>query len=253
MAPTTTTCSATSCSTTAFLHSIPGGTPYSEVYIDTESDSEATEGGAIPVLDSVRDTEDSEGDVDEFNMLTTDMDAATERAVALAEYVLPEQDNNLKATAFRFVYIYLGGNGVKAAGNDSTIINTRLTGVLKWYQSILQATAWYQEYQHFTFHSARPGKVFVHSTLVHSTETVFNMMTTEVFFGDLRVDCGADLTDVRPWLDFALGQQHVDSPAEDIDDGSHIEHSLPLLLGLLQHTEYVCGELDGSLCYASHG
>ena len=56
---------------------------------DTESDSEATEDGAIPVPDSVRHTEGSEGDVDEFNMLTTDMDAAIERAVALPEYVLP--------------------------------------------------------------------------------------------------------------------------------------------------------------------
>ena len=55
---------------------------------DTESDSEATEDGAIPVPDSVRHTEGSEGDVDEFNMLTTDMDAAIERAVALPEYVL---------------------------------------------------------------------------------------------------------------------------------------------------------------------
>ena len=75
---------------------------------DTESDSEATEDGAIPVPDSVRHTEGNEGDVDEFNMLTTDMDAAIERAVALPEYVLPEQDDILKATAFRFVYTYLG-------------------------------------------------------------------------------------------------------------------------------------------------
>ena len=37
---------------------------------DTESDSEATEGGTFPWPDSVRDTEGSEGDVDEFNMLT---------------------------------------------------------------------------------------------------------------------------------------------------------------------------------------
>ncbi|KAI0211114.1 hypothetical protein LSAT2_004069, partial [Lamellibrachia satsuma] len=62
------------------------------------------EDGAIPVPDSVRHTEGSEDDVDEFNMLTTDMDAAIERAVALPEYVLPEQDDILKATAFRFVY-----------------------------------------------------------------------------------------------------------------------------------------------------
>ena len=75
---------------------------------DTESDSDATERSAIPVPDSVRHTEGSEGDVDEFNMLTTDMDAAIERAVALPEYVLPEQDDILKATAFRFVYTYLG-------------------------------------------------------------------------------------------------------------------------------------------------
>ena len=33
---------------------------------DTESDSKATEGCAIPVSDSVSDTEGSEGDVDEF-------------------------------------------------------------------------------------------------------------------------------------------------------------------------------------------
>ena len=57
--------------------------------------------------------------------------------------------------------------------------HTRLMGLLKWYQSILQAAAWYQGHQHFTFHSAHPGKVFVHLTL-DSTETVFNMMTTEV-------------------------------------------------------------------------
>ena len=74
---------------------------------DTESDSDATEGSAIPVPDSVHHTEGSEGDVDEFNMLTTDMDAAIKRAVALPEFVLPEQDNILKATAFRFVYTYL--------------------------------------------------------------------------------------------------------------------------------------------------
>ena len=72
---------------------------------DTESDCEATEGGAIPVPDSVRDTEGSEGDVAEFNMLTTDLDVTIERAVALPEYVLPEQDDILKATAFVFVYI----------------------------------------------------------------------------------------------------------------------------------------------------
>ena len=58
--------------------------------------------------DSVRHTEGSEGDVDEFNMLTTDMDAAIERAMALPDYVLPEQDDILKANAFRFVYTYLG-------------------------------------------------------------------------------------------------------------------------------------------------
>ena len=60
-----------------------------------------------------------------------------------------------------------------------SFIHTRLMGLLKWYQSILQAAAWYQGYQHFTFHSAHPWKVFVHLTL-DSTETVFNMMTTEV-------------------------------------------------------------------------
>ncbi|KAI0238436.1 hypothetical protein LSAT2_010849 [Lamellibrachia satsuma] len=93
---------------------------------DTESDSEA-----IPVPDSVRDTEGSEGDVDEFNMLTTDMDAAIERAVAVPEFVLPEQDNILlkgKATAFRCGRKLNGGepccslfsvNGVKAAGHDA--------------------------------------------------------------------------------------------------------------------------------------
>ena len=63
------------------------------------------EGGAIPASDSVRDTEGSEGDVDEFKMLTTDMDASIERAVALPEYVMLEQDDILKATVFRFVYI----------------------------------------------------------------------------------------------------------------------------------------------------
>ena len=40
-------------------------------------------------------------------MLTTDMDAAIERAVALHEYFLPEQDDILKVTAFRFIYIHL--------------------------------------------------------------------------------------------------------------------------------------------------
>ena len=75
---------------------------------DTVSDSETTEGGAIPVPDSVRDTEGSEGDIDEFNMLTPDRDAAIERTVALPEYILSEQDDILKATAFRFVYIHLG-------------------------------------------------------------------------------------------------------------------------------------------------
>ena len=54
--------------------------------------------------DSVRDTEGSEGDVDEFNMLTTDIDAAIDWVVALPEYVLPEQDDILKSTAFRCVY-----------------------------------------------------------------------------------------------------------------------------------------------------
>ncbi|KAI0237190.1 hypothetical protein LSAT2_012337 [Lamellibrachia satsuma] len=52
----------------------------------------------------VRHTEGSEGDVDEFNMLTTDMDAAIERVVALPEFLLPEQDNILKATAFSCVF-----------------------------------------------------------------------------------------------------------------------------------------------------
>ena len=76
---------------------------------DTESDSEATEaGGAIPVHDRVRDTEGSDGNVDEFNMLTTDMDTAIERAVALPEYFLPEQDDILNATSFRYVYTHLG-------------------------------------------------------------------------------------------------------------------------------------------------
>ncbi|KAI0220540.1 hypothetical protein LSAT2_027955 [Lamellibrachia satsuma] len=59
------------------------------------------------------------------------------------------------------------------------ISNTKLTGLLKWCWSILQAVAWYQGYQHIMFHSAHPGKVFVHSTL-NSTKTVFSMMTTEV-------------------------------------------------------------------------
>ena len=46
-------------------------------------DSEATKGGAIPVPDSVHDTEGSKGNIDEFNMLTTNMDTAIEQAVAL--------------------------------------------------------------------------------------------------------------------------------------------------------------------------
>ena len=50
---------------------------------DAELDSEVTEAGVIPVPDSVRDTEGSEGDVNEFNMLKTNMDTAIERAVAL--------------------------------------------------------------------------------------------------------------------------------------------------------------------------
>ena len=37
---------------------------------DTESDSEATKGDAIPGPDNVHDAEGSEGDIDEFNMLT---------------------------------------------------------------------------------------------------------------------------------------------------------------------------------------
>ena len=38
-------------------------------------------------------------------MLTTGTDAAIERAVALPKYILPEQDDILKATVCRFVYI----------------------------------------------------------------------------------------------------------------------------------------------------
>ena len=85
---------------------------------DTESDSEVTEGGAIPVPNSVRDTEGSKGDINEFNTLTTDMDAAIERAVALPEYVLLEQDDILKATAFRFVYVQ---SSLKASFNQTRV------------------------------------------------------------------------------------------------------------------------------------
>ena len=66
--------------------------------------------------DSVRGTEGNEGDVDQFNMLTTDMDTAIERAVALPEYVLPDQDDILKATAFRFLYIQ---SSLKASFNQT--------------------------------------------------------------------------------------------------------------------------------------
>ena len=41
----------------------------------------------------------------EFDMLTSDIDVAIERALALPEFVLPEEDDIVKATTFRFVDI----------------------------------------------------------------------------------------------------------------------------------------------------
>ena len=107
---------------------------------DTEADREATEGegGAIPVLDSVRDTEGSEGDVDEFNMLTIDMDPTIERAVVLPGYVLPEQDDilngNANTTAFKKLnlglFTFNQGSRLRSTKPDSITI---ITMTLHWH------------------------------------------------------------------------------------------------------------------------
>lgn len=69
------------------------------------SDSESTEEDDASGPGAGADTEgaDTEVDDDEFDMLRSDLDVAIERAVALPEYVLQEQDDILKAAAFRYV------------------------------------------------------------------------------------------------------------------------------------------------------
>lgn len=68
--------------------------------IDSESIDDApgavTEGADIEL----------EADGDEFDMLRSDVDVAVERAMALPEYVLQEQEDIVKATAFRFVALH---------------------------------------------------------------------------------------------------------------------------------------------------
>ena len=79
----------------------------SHVDESSDSDSESTEedDASGPGAGAGADTEgaDTEVDDDEFDMLRSDLDVAIERAVALPEYVLQEQDDILKAAAFRYV------------------------------------------------------------------------------------------------------------------------------------------------------
>jgi len=47
-----------------------------------------------------------ESDVDEFDMITSDADIAIERGKVLSVYMLKDQDDIAKATAFRFVALH---------------------------------------------------------------------------------------------------------------------------------------------------
>ena len=61
-------------------------------------------GGDVAV-DTDTDMPDSDIPAMDFDMRVTDVDVAMERAMALPEFVLQEDDDIVKATAFRFVYI----------------------------------------------------------------------------------------------------------------------------------------------------
>ena len=79
----------------------------------SDSESETGEitgnanGGSVIGGDVVVDTDmpDSDSPAMDFDMRTTYIDVAMERAMALPEFVLLEDDDIVKATAFRFVYI----------------------------------------------------------------------------------------------------------------------------------------------------
>ena len=66
----------------------------SETFADSDMPGTSSD---IPATEGVGETE--------FDMLTSDIDVAIERAVALPEFVLPKEDDIVKATAFRFVDI----------------------------------------------------------------------------------------------------------------------------------------------------
>ena len=76
---------------------------------DSESETGKITGNGGPVIggDVVVDTDMPDSDIPamDFDMRATDVDVAMERAMALPEFVLLEDDDIVKATAFRFVYI----------------------------------------------------------------------------------------------------------------------------------------------------
>lgn len=75
----------------------------SHVDESSDSDSESTEEDDASGPGADTEGTDTEVDDDEFDMLRSDLDVAIERAVVLPEYVLQEQDDILKAAAFRYV------------------------------------------------------------------------------------------------------------------------------------------------------
>ena len=104
---------------------------------DSDADSDSATATVVGVDDSEPAVTDSapgfeigETDDEHFDMLRGNIDAALEQVDALPEYVLPEEEDLEKATAFRFVTYAVTRAGGRCTKNNSITDLLRLLNSL---------------------------------------------------------------------------------------------------------------------------